>query len=175
MWCTCFWFCSSTTVPNAKSKYHDGQKFKLFFDINDPLCPYDSPVIGKAMISDSVYKSAYNWFILNPATRLTYIFQWIDQTMVTGNKSFSLSHICSPLPYSKNHFNAQFRHGDTTDFSLSAAQNQRNWPGDNVHNHHAQLSTVLETFKMSAQQLQGVFLPLGPSSSIVVGIVPCHL
>jgi hypothetical protein len=62
----------------------------LLIDINDPLRPYDSPVIGKA-IYGSVYKSAYKRFISSPSQQLFLpIIQWIDRTTVTGNERFSL-------------------------------------------------------------------------------------
>ena len=151
----------------------------LLIDINDPLRPYDSPVIGEA-ISGSVYKSAYTHFISDPSQQLFLpIIQWIDRTTVTGNERFSLK----PYMFTPAIFKESFRrtiqawgyHGFLPKGKKSSAQNRRNRPGDNIRNYHAQLGTVLETFKTSANRLQGVSLPLGPSGSIVVDIVPCIL
>jgi hypothetical protein len=64
----------------------------LAIDFNDPLLRHENPgnVLGEAM-TGSVYRTAYEHFITNPAWQLFVpIIQWIDQTSVTGNDRFSL-------------------------------------------------------------------------------------
>ena len=57
----------------------------------------------------------------------------------------------------------------------STAQNQTQLQGDNIRNYHAQLSTVLQSFRTSKSRLRGVTLPIGPLGVMTVDIIPCIL
>jgi hypothetical protein len=66
-------------------------------------------------------------------------------------------------------------HGFLPKPKTSSAQNQAFKLGDNIRNYHAQLHTVLSSFRTSASRLTNVQLPLGPRGSMVVDIVTCLL
>jgi hypothetical protein len=98
-------------------------------DFNDPLLRYESPgnVLGEAM-SGSVYHTAYEHFITNPARQLFVpIIQWIDQTSVTGNDRFSLKpYMFTPAIFTESFcrtFKAWGYHGFLPKCKNSSVQN----------------------------------------------------
>jgi hypothetical protein len=58
---------------------------------------------------------------------------------------------------------------------LWSAQNQTRRPGDNICEYHAQLKTVLETFRTAGPRLHGVTLPIGPNRNMTIDVVCCIL
>ena len=152
----------------------------LAIDAINPLCRYDSNgVIGEA-ISGSVYNAAYERFITDPSKQLFVpIIQWIDRTTVSGNERFSLK----PYMFTPAIYTAAFRrtiqawgyHGYLPKPKVSSAQNAVQRQGDNIRNYHAQLGTVLETFRTANDRLRNVRLPLGCNGTIVVDVVTCIL
>jgi hypothetical protein len=153
----------------------------LAIDFNDPLLHYESPgnVLGEAM-SGSVYRTAYERFITNPARQLFVpIIQWIDRTSVTGNDRFSLKpYMFTPAIFTESFrrtFQAWGYHGFLPKCKNSSAQNQGKKLGVNIRNYHAELRVVLETFRSANDRLRNITLPLGPDKSITVDIVTCIL
>ena len=152
----------------------------LLIDVNDPMRRYDSGgVVGEA-ISGSVYNEAYDRLITDPAKQLFVpIIQWIDRTSVSGNERFSLKpYMFTPAIYKcafRNTIQAWGYHGYLPKPKVSSAQNAVQKQGDNIRNYHAQLQTVLETFRSSNSRLTNVCLPLGPNGTIVVDVVTCIL
>lgn len=152
----------------------------LVIDANNPLHRYDSNgIIGEA-ISGSVYNEAYDRLITDPSKQLFVpIIQWIDRTTVSGNERFSLK----PYMFTPAIYTATFRrtiqawgyHGYLPKPKVSSAQNAVQRQGDNIRNYHAQLGTVLETFRTANERLRNVRLPLGHTGSIVVDVVTCIL
>ncbi len=125
----------------------------LAIDFNDPLLRYESPgnVLGEAM-SGSVYHTAYERFITNPARQLFVpIIQWIDRTSVTGNDRFSLKpYMFTPAIFTESFrrtFKAWGYHGSLPKCKNSSAQNQVKKLGVNICKYHAELRFVLETFR----------------------------
>ena len=153
----------------------------LAIDINNPLLKYKSPNghLGEAM-SGSVYQIAYDRYITDPSTQLFVpIIQWIDRTSVTGNDRFSLK----PYMFTPAIFKETFRrrieawgyHGYVPKVKASSAQNQNKRQGNNIRHYHAQLHTMLDTFRSSDARLQGITLPIGPTRSMKVDIKTCIL
>ena len=164
-------------LQNSKIMVQDN----LVIDMKNPLCPYMSPTgkLGEAL-SGSVYRNAYDHFISKPDRELFVpIIQWIDRTSVTGNDRFSLK----PYMFTPAIFTEKFRrtiqawgyHGFLPKPKISSAQNQTQHQGDNIRNYHAQLATVLQTFKTAGPRLKNVTLPLGPAGGMSVDIVTCIL
>jgi hypothetical protein len=153
----------------------------LVINIDNPLSRYEPPDkrLGEA-ISGSVYRDAYDRLITDPSREFFVpIIQWIDRTSVTGNERFSLK----PYMFTPAIFTEQFRrtfkawgyHGFLPKSKASSAQNQTRRPGDNIREYHAQLKTVLETFRTAGPRLHGVTLPIGPNRNMTIDVVCCIL
>ena len=153
----------------------------LILDPQNPLQRYAPPdgSLGEAC-SGTVYRTAYDRLITNPATQLFVpIIQWIDRTSITGNARFSLK----PYMFTPAIFTEKFRrtihawgyHGFLPKPKVSSAQNINQRQGDNIRRYHAQLSAVLNSYQLAGPLLRNVQLPLGPTGSICVDIVTCIL
>ena len=153
----------------------------VVLDLQEPLKPYTS---GNGLLSEalsgSVYQKAYARLITDPTRQLLVpIIQWIDCTSVTGNDRFSLKpYMFTPAILTESlrqTIQAWGYHGYLPKSKTSTAQNQTQLQGDNICNYHAQLSTVLQSFRTSKSRLRGVTLPIGPLGVMTVDIIPCIL
>jgi hypothetical protein len=153
----------------------------LIVDPQNPLQRY-APSDGRLgeACSGTVYRTAYDRLITNPATQFFVpIIQWIDRTSITGNARFSLK----PYMFTPAIFTEEFRrtihawgyHGFLPKPKVSSAQNINQRQGDNIRRYHAQLSAVLNSYQLAGPQLRNVQLPLGPTGSMCVDIVTCIL
>jgi hypothetical protein len=151
----------------------------LAIDINDPLKPFKSTVLGEA-ISGSVYRNAYEFWINDTSTQFFVpIIQWIDRTHVTGSARFSLKPYMFTLAIFKEKFrrsiDAWRYHGFLPKKKCSSAMNSVLRQGDAIRNYHAELHGALQSFRECSQRLRGVWLPIGPTGSMRVDIVTCLL
>ena len=153
----------------------------LVIDVTNPLQPFQpsNNMVGEAL-SGTAYRDAYNFLIQDPSKEMLIpIIQWIDRTTVTGNDRFSLK----PYMFTLGIFTEQFRrqitawayHGFLPKSNTSTAQNQTKKRGANIRHYHAQLATVLETFRTAGPRLKNVVLPVGPTQSMVVDVITCVL